>query len=78
MSTQTQAVLQAIGGRTDPWAVKLREELTARAPGCTSSPEEAAAMGYQECPHCHGYGSSLHEQADRCTRCNGSGWSKKD
>jgi DnaJ-class molecular chaperone len=26
-----------------------------------------------ECPHCNGYGSSLKEEADRCTRCGGSG-----
>ena len=31
--------------------------------------------GWKECPHCHGYGSSLvdHEDVLRCTRCDGSG-----
>jgi DnaJ-class molecular chaperone len=31
------------------------------------------AHGLVECPHCSGYGSSLKESADRCTRCGGSG-----
>jgi len=26
-----------------------------------------------ECSHCNGYGSSLKESADRCTKCGGSG-----
>jgi hypothetical protein len=26
-----------------------------------------------ECSHCNGYGSSLKEASDRCTRCGGSG-----
>lgn len=29
--------------------------------------------GMKECPHCNGYGSSLHENADRCTHCDGTG-----
>jgi len=31
--------------------------------------------GYEECPHCHGYGSSLKdpEGVNTCTRCGGSG-----
>ena len=33
--------------------------------------------GYEECPHCNGYGSSLKEEADRCTKCGGSGVVKK-
>ena len=30
-----------------------------------------SAVGY--CPHCNGYGSSLKEESDRCSRCGGSG-----
>lgn len=29
--------------------------------------------GYKECPHCNGYGSSLKEEADKCSVCKGSG-----
>lgn len=29
--------------------------------------------GYQECPHCNGYGSSLREDGPTCSRCGGSG-----
>lgn len=29
--------------------------------------------GYTMCDHCNGYGSSLKEEADRCTKCGGSG-----
>lgn len=29
--------------------------------------------GMKECPHCNGYGSSLHEDGARCSRCGGSG-----
>lgn len=29
--------------------------------------------GYMICDHCHGYGSSLKEESDRCTKCGGSG-----
>lgn len=29
--------------------------------------------GLKMCPHCNGYGSSLKESADTCTRCGGSG-----
>ena len=138
MDRQKQAALQAISGRTEPWAQKLRKELAGKsAPDGLSSPEEeqinmstnkkvdavlralhpeiadladsllrrelesgsaeeayaklegmpmeptgmtsaeeAARMGYEECPHCHGYGSSLKEEAERCTRCGGSGWAK--
>ena len=31
------------------------------------------AHGLEECPHCHGYGSSLKEEDDRCTFCGGTG-----
>lgn len=36
--------------------------------------------GYAECPHCHGYGSSLKdpEGVNTCTRCGGSGLIKKE
>ncbi len=27
----------------------------------------------EECSHCNGYGSSLKEEADKCTKCGGSG-----
>lgn len=27
----------------------------------------------KECEHCNGYGSSLKEDSDRCSRCGGSG-----
>lgn len=35
--------------------------------------------GLVECPHCHGYGSSLKdpEGVNTCTRCGGSGLVKK-
>lgn len=36
------------------------------------------AHGLAECPHCHGYGSSLKEDADRCTYCGGKGLVPKD
>lgn len=26
------------------------------------------------CPSCNGYGSSLKEEAEECSQCNGSGW----
>ena len=29
--------------------------------------------GLEFCPHCDGYGSSLKEPDDRCTKCNGTG-----
>jgi hypothetical protein len=29
--------------------------------------------GYFQCDRCHGYGSSLQEQEDKCTKCNGLG-----
>ena len=32
-----------------------------------------AAHGLVECPHCNGYGSSLKEEAERCTFCGGTG-----
>jgi DnaJ-class molecular chaperone len=34
------------------------------------NPEE---NGYEVCAHCNGYGSSLKEEARRCTRCDGHG-----
>jgi DnaJ-class molecular chaperone len=37
-----------------------------------------AKYGYRECPHCNGYGSSLKEEAETCTRCGGSGLIKAD
>lgn len=33
--------------------------------------------GYKICTHCNGYGSSLKEEYDTCTRCFGSGLVKK-
>lgn len=32
-----------------------------------------AKHGLVECPHCHGYGSSLKEHAAKCSMCGGSG-----
>ena len=29
--------------------------------------------GYQWCPHCNGYGSSLKDRNERCVRCSGTG-----
>lgn len=29
--------------------------------------------GYIQCSHCNGYGSSLKEETDRCTKCGGLG-----
>jgi len=28
--------------------------------------------GYKECPHCHGYGSSLKEEDEVCSQCKTS------
>lgn len=33
--------------------------------------------GLIQCPHCNGYGSSLHEPDLRCTRCGGTGLIRK-
>lgn len=33
--------------------------------------------GLVECEHCAGYGSSLKESADKCSKCGGSGLVKK-
>ena len=33
--------------------------------------------GYEQCKGCNGYGSSLKEASDRCSKCNGSGLVKK-
>jgi DnaJ-class molecular chaperone len=35
--------------------------------------------GYEQCPHCNGYGSSLKDPVgvNQCTRCNGIGLVKK-
>ena len=37
------------------------------------SKEELKKEGYEICTHCNGYGSSLKEKADKCTKCGGSG-----
>ena len=29
--------------------------------------------GTEWCPHCNGYGSSLKEASERCSRCGGTG-----
>ena len=34
---------------------------------------DPARYGYVECPHCHGYGSSLKEHSAKCTQCGGLG-----
>ena len=34
--------------------------------------------GYVECGHCNGYGSSLKEASDRCTKCSGTGLVKEE
>lgn len=33
----------------------------------------AVSDGTHWCQHCNGYGSSLKEPGDRCTRCGGTG-----
>jgi len=33
--------------------------------------------GYSQCPHCNGYGSSLKESSNTCSKCGGSGLVKK-
>jgi DnaJ-class molecular chaperone len=33
----------------------------------------AVPQGMRWCPHCNGYGSSLQEAAECCTRCAGTG-----
>ena len=34
--------------------------------------------GMKECGWCNGYGSSLKEKDDKCSKCGGSGLVKKD
>jgi len=34
------------------------------------------AKGYEYCDHCNGYGSSLKEDANTCTKCKGTGIQK--
>lgn len=47
----------------------MRDELD-----CTSIMRDGPeAHGLEVCRHCHGYGSSLREEAERCTRCGGTG-----
>jgi len=41
------------------------------------SEEELAEKGYEVCPHCDGYGSSLKEVQDKCSHCGGTGLKKK-
>jgi DnaJ-class molecular chaperone len=33
----------------------------------------AVPQGMRWCPYCNGYGSSLQEEAERCTHCAGTG-----
>ena len=35
-----------------------------------SDPEQ---YGYKVCKHCNGYGSSLYEEHETCTKCGGLG-----
>jgi DnaJ-class molecular chaperone len=39
----------------------------------TKDPFGGVPEGMRWCPHCNGYGSSLKEDAERCTHCGGSG-----
>ena len=34
---------------------------------------DPAKYGLTQCPRCNGYGSSLKEKADACSRCGGTG-----
>ena len=34
--------------------------------------------GYKVCDHCNGYGSSLHEEMERCSKCGGKGLVKNN
>lgn len=34
--------------------------------------------GYKECLHCNGYGSSLKEEVEICSECDGSGVVKNE
>jgi DnaJ-class molecular chaperone len=36
-------------------------------------PFSKVPQGTAWCPECNGYGSSLFEETERCTRCGGSG-----
>jgi hypothetical protein len=36
-------------------------------------PYSQVPEGTEWCPECNGYGSSLAEEMERCTRCGGSG-----
>jgi hypothetical protein len=36
-------------------------------------PYSKASNGTEWCPECYGYGSSLFEETERCTRCGGTG-----
>lgn len=44
---------------------------------CTSDPAAHEQSTHEQCSHCNGYGSSLKEASDKCTRCGGSGIVKK-
>lgn len=39
---------------------------------------EPEKYGYKVCGHCNGYGSSLKEESDKCTKCGGRGIIKKE
>ena len=38
-----------------------------------NDPYSQVPDGAEWCPECNGYGSSLFEETERCTRCGGSG-----
>jgi hypothetical protein len=39
----------------------------------SQDPFSTVPEGMRWCPHCNGYGASLKEDSERCTRCGGSG-----
>ena len=57
--------------------LNMEKEKTARDLMFCSEAEIAAA-GFETCPNCNGYGSSLKENAAVCTKCGGVGLSKKE
>jgi hypothetical protein len=40
--------------------------------------EKGTHPEFVSCDHCNGYGSSLKEEADRCTKCGGRGYIDRD
>ena len=57
------------------WIFILRNEIEMFDVRVMLDPEK---YGYKICSNCNGYGSSLKEDSDRCTKCGGWGLVKKE